>query len=804
MSEAVNKNLGHATAYGYAKSKGYIGTEEEYAELMASYGTVAQAAAASASAAAQAKTGAEEAQEAAETAAASALESEGRAEEAESDAAESARSAATSASAASQAKSEAEAARAGAESAQSGAEAAERSVETKAAAAISAIETAGSEQTASIQQTGAGQAASIRQAGSDQVDAVETAGSEQVDAVEQKGEEVLQSIPSDYTDLSDDVSRIKGAISELEAGSLSALDAEDKQVPLADGNGSWAWGDILKAPAIWEDASGDIVTFEDGAEGMPLRECVVSVDPVQDLHGYDYPWPAGGGKNILPTILDNIKQRNTSGIWNNNVYTYNGLTFTIITDQDGNITGINVNGTANEDADFIIISLYTFPSGSYALNGCPSGGSTSTYRIFATSWGSDTGSGVTATLDGSTATTIRISIKSGTEVSNQVYKPMVRFSSVTDATFAPYSNICPITGWTGAKVSRTGKNLYNFDEQALRSNNTYLATNLPHNTNFVFSTNTQITGLYISYSDDETMPFLTGATGWTNINYRYNTTFVPFNSGKHRWYRLVTYEIGGVQERPYQLELGSTATDYEPYQGVTYDITFPAEAGTVYGGTLDVVRGTLTVDMAMIDLGDANWNSDQNRPGVFYRGVSGRKFASSVIACTEYNVRNISVTTNVDYYISGANSYGGGVIFVRDTRYSGNTAAEFRIAVSGVMIVYELATPITYQLTPQQIRTLFGINNIWADTGDTAVTYPVDTELFVNGKAEAIQTLRASIAPVEDGATASKAYAQGEYFFRFGSFCKAKTAIASEAQFTLNTNYEVTTVASELFTSINS
>lgn len=46
---ATQTNLGIATAYGYAKSKGYTGTEEEFAILMASYATVAQQAAASAS-----------------------------------------------------------------------------------------------------------------------------------------------------------------------------------------------------------------------------------------------------------------------------------------------------------------------------------------------------------------------------------------------------------------------------------------------------------------------------------------------------------------------------------------------------------------------------------------------------------------------------------------------------------------------------------------------------------------------------------------------------------------------------------
>ena len=39
---AVDKNLGTVTAYGYAKDKGFVGTEEEFAELMASYAEVAE------------------------------------------------------------------------------------------------------------------------------------------------------------------------------------------------------------------------------------------------------------------------------------------------------------------------------------------------------------------------------------------------------------------------------------------------------------------------------------------------------------------------------------------------------------------------------------------------------------------------------------------------------------------------------------------------------------------------------------------------------------------------------------------
>ena len=42
--------------------------------------------------------------------------------------------------------------------------------------------------------------------------------------------------------IEEDVDVLKSTISELEAGSLSALGATTGQVPVADGLGSWAWG----------------------------------------------------------------------------------------------------------------------------------------------------------------------------------------------------------------------------------------------------------------------------------------------------------------------------------------------------------------------------------------------------------------------------------------------------------------------------------------------------------------------------------------------------------------------------------
>ena len=51
--------------------------------------------------------------------------------------------------------------------------------------------------------------------------------------------------------------------------------------------------------------------------------------------------------------------------------------------------------------------------------------------------------------------------------------------------------------------------------------------------------------------------------------------------------------------------------------------------------------------------------------------------------------------------------------------------ADFKTKFSGLQIVYELAEPQTYQLTPQQIDLLLGTNHLWSD-GEISVTWHKD------------------------------------------------------------------------------
>lgn len=52
--------------------------------------------------------------------------------------------------------------------------------------------------------------------------------------------------------IEEDIGGLKSAVADLEAGSLSALDATAGQVPTADGEGSWAWAD----PVITHTVTG--------------------------------------------------------------------------------------------------------------------------------------------------------------------------------------------------------------------------------------------------------------------------------------------------------------------------------------------------------------------------------------------------------------------------------------------------------------------------------------------------------------------------------------------------------------------
>ena len=371
---------------------------------------------------------------------------------------------------------------------------------------------------------------------------------------------------------------------------------------------------LTKANAIKDIASGAVASFPDGASA-PVDDLVVTIEPVQDLHGYDNPWPAGGGKNLL---------ENTG-----TTQVINGVTFTV--NADGTIT---IKGTATDGITFPINNNVSIGAGNYVISGI-SGGSRSTYKMETKIdgvWGNNIFDQPVTKAVTSEITNVVLIVYSGATLSNVKISPMICLASALNPTvFAPYSNICPISGWTEAKVYHSGEDTDNPD---------------------------------------------------------------------------------------------------------VLSITFPTEAGTVYGGTLDVTTGELVVDRAIVDLGDLTWtyttgDSYAGSPYFASGNVADKKAGANNMICSQYPV-GVNRGSIQDCVITPWNSTNALNLACRDDRFT--DAAAFKTAMNGVQLVYELATPITYQLTPQEVATLLGHNNIWADTGDTAVKYTADTKLYIDKK----------------------------------------------------------------------
>lgn len=116
--------------------------------------------------------------------------------------------------------------------------------------------------------------------------------------------------------------------------------------------------------------------------------------------------------------------------------TKNGVTFT--DNADGTIT---VNGTATANTYYSVSSLISYPKGTYYLSGSPKNGSLSTYYVAArnrldssyTIFKTDTGNGVSITLENADTLMFDIRIISGATVNNLIFKPQLEFGSASSA-----------------------------------------------------------------------------------------------------------------------------------------------------------------------------------------------------------------------------------------------------------------------------------------------------------------------------------------------------------------------------------
>ena len=580
------------------------------------------------------------------------------------------------------------------------------------------VNNAGTTQTDAVNLAGTTNVNAVNQAGEAQVNAVNQAGATQVQAVEDKGDEVIASIPPDYSGLSDEVDNLNRHLSDLE--------------------------DTVSTTQIINTASGAIASFSDGANGQPIRKLVAQIEPVQDLHGYDHPWPAGGGKNLLGDDYVTNASGETSHILQDYKLPTQGGTYTCSAKANGvtinsSVCSVNYKNSSNE----IVFNL--------------SPGATKEIPDL--------------------STVVFVEIYTAASLAGQRIQLQTEAGTVA-TTYEPVSNICPISGWTGVNGQNTA-NAQQWDEEweagAISTSNGSLINvgGYIRSKNYipVASGKTYYrAGEYVSdgraffYGQDKSFISHTSISAVGAFDIPYNACFMKLHKN------------GASYNNNISINYPATDTKYHPYTGNQISVTFPE---TIYGGEGDIIGGKYVSDMGYIpDLGTLTWTKYNVDQGTLFRAAIPliKKITNTAgkikLLCSAYpyvaqNVRSdktCSVPTN------SAN------VDIIDNRYS--DAESFKTAMSGVQLCYELAEPVEYTMTGNEMETLYGTNNIWADTGDVEVEYPCDTRLFIEKLTQ----------PTEDDMTADHAIASGTFFMIGNTLYLATSQIAAGGTITPGTN----------------
>ena len=441
----------------------------------------------------------------------------------------------------------------------------------------------------------------------------------------------------------------------------------------------------------------------------PIESLVISFLPIQDLHGYDSPWPAGGGKNLFDKTANDTNNGYISG-------KYIKSDGTSITPSSG------IEWNTSEYIPVLPNTQYTLSGLSTVSSSAPSIAEYNSNKEFITARPYANNPSITITTNAST-NWVRVSIQQ-----DKINDIQLEVGS-TATSYVPYSNICPISGRTGLDVTITGKNLFNgefvnmgalvpggVDPTIARLSNcrsfyipvksgTYTISRKTIESNrfrVALTVDVPDSGIECAYI----------ASAASNDALYSITVTVP---GGYN-YLLVYLSNQSEECTPgnYQVERGSSATAYEPYHGTTYPISWQTEAGTVYGGTIDVTTGALTVTHALY-----TFDGSSDEVWTHYTVTQGEMFRTRIPERKPGELTVISGTICDSYKVSGQSDRADGTVSGSSTlvdfinnNYSTTVAWTANLAEHPVNIVCELNTPSTYQLTPQQVLAFKGINNL--------------------------------------------------------------------------------------------
>lgn len=447
-------------------------------------------------------------------------------------------------------------------------------------------------------------------------------------------------------------------------------------------------------------ASGPIASFETDIKD-DLIECICEINPVQDLHGEDKPYPAGGGVNLFDksTVV-------------------NGY----IDDADGELK--STSGTAYRSSDYISVEA----SESYYIKTEQTGGLCGAwYDINKVYISGLTAYKNTVKTAPNNAAYVRLTVV-GTQDQGGNIDTFAFNYPATDTQYHPYENACPIEGHTEMDIIRSGVNIWN-EEWELGTIDIYTGQDVPGTSNI------RSKG-YIPCKPNTTYLFNRGSFAGNVFEYDSNKSFIQLDAGATTFTttantRYLRFYMGAAYGTTYNNDISinypATDTAYHPAEIIEKNIQL---GQTVYRARINITTGEMLLIFKYKSLGDLNWG--YNSGYGFYtskdsslwgedkpKGFPNNEKASLI--CTHYKTETYAHTTAGTY--NGTIAQGVTYMAISDNRFT--DAQAFKNAMSSVYIAYELANPETIQLTPKQIETLVGQkNNVYHNAnGDTAVKF---------------------------------------------------------------------------------
>ena len=487
-----------------------------------------------------------------------------------------------------------------------------------------------------------------------------------------------------------------------------------------------------------------------------IRNVDVEINPVQDLHGYDAPWIGGAGKNLV----DARAFLNASG-WaydsTNNAYYGSSVNL-----HDYYSDNLNHRFIPQKEYGVCTVSLkYKCNTSQYQSNKVSIG-----FHYTDDTWGwNQCGYSETYVEKTFTSNSSKIvdAIAFGYNSGGTVYFKDFMMETGTSATdYAPWENICPITGWDECNLTHFDKNLVQTitnrtaDPYVERYTNwtAGLIGGYPHLTGYwkagtytmsmdietsavnnrvilIFKKASDQNWYYINSNNEfvasttasqSTNPFTTESTGESTKHIK-GTITIPEDIDE---IRLGYYDYNNKYlYSNLQIELGTTATAYERFIEETYTKEFEQDGQpvTVFGGVINLTTGLLTILKASLNLTkDLSWTKSSSYQGGYYVGstaITPQAKASTPFLCSHAKtVTSISEYVYGTCYADNAGYLNFRIMGTDSTLQDWKDYLDEQIANgTPVQICYELRVPIEIQLTAEEIHSFIGENVFWADTG---------------------------------------------------------------------------------------